>query len=82
MIQMLDEMNMRLVDRQTFDIKMQLRICRDAFLSLLAVRKIGWNSKTTLAASGHARDTDVPSFNDFANAELEFEGLPFGVCYM
>jgi hypothetical protein len=40
---------------------------------LFAVSKVCWNYEAALTACGHAGDTNVPAFDDFADTELELE---------
>ena len=65
-----------LVDRNALDIEDQVGVGRNVRgRTLLSVRHRGGEGEATLAASGHTSDTDVPAFDDLANAELEGKGL-------
>lgn len=65
-----------LSDRNALDIEDQVRVGRNVRGStLLAVSHRGGDSKTTLTASSHASDTDVPALDHLADTELEREWL-------
>ena len=66
---------MRLFDLEKLDIKGQLAVGRDAGESLGAVGEGSGNGQATLASNGHADNTDVPTLDDLALANLEREGL-------
>jgi hypothetical protein len=64
-----------LVDGDALDVEDELRVGGNAWYRLAAVGQLCGNVETTLAAGLHAEDTDVPTFDDFADAELEAEWL-------
>lgn len=66
----------RLTDRDALDVEDQVRVRRNVRGStLLAVSHRRRDGKTTLSAGGHASDTDVPTLDDLADAELKRERL-------
>lgn len=65
-----------LTDGDALDVEDQVRVRWDVRgRALLAVCKRSRNGKTTLSASGHAGDTNVPALDDLADTELEGEWL-------
>ena len=70
-----------LVNRHHFNVEDQVRVSGYAGYRLAAVSQFGWDGNATLAAYGHASDTNVPAFNNFTNAKLEAEWLAFLICF-
>jgi hypothetical protein len=65
-----------LVDSNALDVEDELRVRGNVRRrALLAVRERSGDGEATLAAGRHAGDADVPALDDFADAELEGEGL-------
>jgi hypothetical protein len=65
-----------LTDGDALDVEDQVRVGRDVRrCTLLAVCHRGGDGEATLAASGHASDTDIPALDDLANTELEGKRL-------
>jgi hypothetical protein len=70
-----------LVNRHHFNVEDQVRVSGYAGYRLAAVSQFGWDGNATLAAYGHASDTNVPAFNNFTNAKLKAEWLAFLICF-
>lgn len=65
-----------LVDRDALDVEDQVGVGGNVRGSTaLAVGHGSGDGEATLAAGGHASDTDVPALDDLADAELEGKGL-------
>lgn len=65
----------RSLDLKKLDVEHQGAVGRDAGQALGAVGEVGRDGQATLAADGHAEDTDVPALDDLALAGLEGERL-------
>ena len=60
------------VDRDALDVEDQVRVRGNIRGStLLAIGHRGGNGETTLTASSHTSNTDVPSLDDLANTKFE-----------
>lgn len=70
-----------LVNFKELDVENQSAIGWNSRQCLLAIGKIGWDSDSSLAANGHASDTNIPTLDDLASAKFEREGLSTLVCY-
>jgi hypothetical protein len=66
----------RLTNRDALDVEDQVRVGGNVRrCALLAVRKRGRDSETTLATGSYASDTNVPALDYLAGTELERERL-------
>ena len=72
---------LRLLDLEKLNVERQLAVARNAGERLRAVCELGGDRQTTLATNAHADDTDVPSLDDLAFADLEGERLALLVGY-
>lgn len=72
---------MRSLDLEELDVKGQCAVGRDARKASGAVGKVGGNGQAALTANGHADDTNVPTLDDLALADLEGERLALLVGY-
>jgi len=70
----------RLVQRDEFEVERELRVWWDARELLVSVGVVCWNDDASLSTDTHALDTNVPTLDDIALAELELERFTFGVC--
>lgn len=64
-----------LVDRQQLHVEEKRRVRWDAGDCLVAVRKARWNRESSLGLDPHAKDTNIPAFDNLASADLEVEWL-------
>ena len=65
----------RLLDLEELDVEDEGAVAGDAGQGPAAVRHVGGDSETPLAADGQAEHTDVPALDDLALANLEAERL-------
>lgn len=70
----------RSLDLQKLDVEDQGTVGRNTTHALAAVGLASRNGQATLTTNGHAFDTDVPTLNDLALAQLEGERGSFLVC--
>lgn len=64
-----------LLDLEALDVEDQGGVGWDAREGLGAVGEVGGNGDSALTTDGHAGDTNVPTLDDLASAELEGERL-------
>lgn len=70
-----------LLDLKELDIEDELRVGGDTGESLLAVGQVRRDRDAALTTGGHTSNTDVPTLDDLALAQLEGEWLSLLVGY-
>ena len=68
-------------DLKQLEIKGKFRVGGNPGHLLFAIREVGWDDDPPFSSNSHTLDTDVPTFDDLARPNLEFERRSLLVCF-